>query len=190
MSAPTFTETEEQTHRTFLTMMWALSHPGRLFELSPGTGSVYNMTLAAQTLLDLETSFYTPDIELAEALSRTTAVSATPDKAFYHFYPSVVKTDLEMIAEARVGEMMYPDRGATLVLGCRLGTGDTFTFAGPGIQGETAVKIAFLPPEFWELREQNINYPLGWDVFLIDGNRVIGIPRTTKVWQSEPITTP
>jgi alpha-D-ribose 1-methylphosphonate 5-triphosphate synthase subunit PhnH len=189
MNMPIFTETEAQTRLTFLPLMWALSHPGRIYELSLGTETaVSNMALIGQTLLDLETSFFTSDEYLAEELTRTTAVPAPPAEAFYHFYPALVRTDLEMLSQARLGDMMYPDRSATLLLGCRLGTGDTFYFTGPGIEDKTAVNIAFVPPEFWGLREQANQYPLGWDVFLIDGNRIVGLPRTTKVWLAEPVT--
>lgn len=182
MSTPLYSETEAQTRLTFMPLMWALSHPGRIFELSLGTNTaVSRMALIGQTLLDLETSFFTPDEGLAEELARTTAVSAPPAEAFYHFYPALVRTDLEMLSQARVGDMIYPDLGATLLLGCRLGTGNTFYLTGPGIEDKTAVNIAFIPPEFWELREQVNQYPLGWDVFLIDGNRVVGLPRTTTV---------
>lgn len=182
MLSPTLTRAEIRTRSTFLGLMWALSHPGRR---QPLTDAVTDPTVALQvigeTLLDLETTFYTPDVSLAYALLQTTARADSPESAAYHFYPHVDAQTLRVIAQAPVGDMLYPDRAATLVLACRLGSGPEFRLKGPGIASSTLVRIDDVPAEFWDLRARSLRYPLGWDVFLVSEGEVIGIPRTTIV---------
>ena len=53
-------------------------------------------------------------------------------------------------------------------------------FTGPGIDGARDMMIA-LPPEFWAMRERLCAYPEGFDLLLVDGRAVIGIPRSTQI---------
>lgn len=170
---------EARTRETFLALMWALSHPGRAHTL-PQDAPLHAI---AETLLDLETSYYTPDADLSAALARTGARELEPDRAAYHFYPALTDDLLEIVRQASVGTMLYPDQAATLVIGCRFGSGRDLTLSGPGIPaGETvSIQVGHLPDGLWMLRDEKIHYPLGWDVFLIDGDQVVGLPRTTQV---------
>lgn len=58
---------------------------------------------------------------------------------------------------------------------------------GPGIApagripSAATLQIAGLPLDLWRLRAERGPYPLGWDLFLVDGERVVGLPRTTQV---------
>jgi len=182
MPAPTLTPSEIRNRATFLGLMWALSHPGRLQPL-PGAFShpPYNLLAIGETLLDLETSFYTPDPGLATALARSSARQETPANAAYHFYPSLTSNALQRVAEAAAGDMLYPDRSATLVIGCSLGRGISLRLKGPGIAGVAMVNVDGIPYEFWTTRQRARRYPLGWDLFLVSGGDLIGIPRTCDV---------
>lgn len=179
MDHPTYTEFEARTRTTFLALMWALSHPGQPHQLPVEDQGSF--MLIGETLLDLETSFYTPDDTLNHLLAHTGARVLTPERAAYHFYPVVDDTSLAYIRVANVGTMLYPDQSATLVMGCTFGSGAVFTLNGPGIKDTQSFTCDGLPDAFWKLREQAGNYPLGWDTFLVDHTEVIGIPRTTTV---------
>lgn len=162
--------------------MNALSHPGQTFELELAIDALpHNLLAIGESLLDLETSFFTSNLELGEALTRTSARSETPDSAEYHFYPVLTPAMLEMVQVAPVGDMVYPDRGATLIIGCRFNCGPTLKLSGPGIQSEETFRVNSLPVDFWSLRAETIRYPLGWDIFLVHDNQVVGIPRTTEI---------
>lgn len=179
---PLYTGEEARTRGTFLALLWALSHPGRIQELPPADADGF--LLIGQALLDLETSYYTPDPALAERLARTGARALEPDLAAYHFYPTLDAIPaLNLLEAASTGTMLYPDQAATLFIGCQLGQGDRFTLSGPGIQAIEHVSIGGVPPALWRLRKQVSRYPLGWDVFLVDGPRVLGLPRTTVIEQ-------
>ncbi|MCB0113928.1 MAG: phosphonate C-P lyase system protein PhnH, partial [Caldilineaceae bacterium] len=115
MLSPTLSRAEIRTRSTFLGLMWALSHPGRRQPL-PDAVTDPNVALhvIGETLLDLETTFYTPDLSLAYALRQTTARDDAPESAAYHFYPHVDALSLSTIELAPAGDMLYPDRAATL----------------------------------------------------------------------------
>jgi alpha-D-ribose 1-methylphosphonate 5-triphosphate synthase subunit PhnH len=177
MSHPLYTADEARSRETFLALMWAFSYPGRLQSLPSDDA----FALIAGALLDLETNFYTPDLEIHRTLLQTGARSLSAEKAAYHFYPSLTIETLGDVKRARIGTMLYPDEAATLVIGCGLEHGETFRLSGPGVPGQVVVQLAGLPTEFWRMRANR--YPLGWDVLLIDDGRVLGLPRSTTVEQ-------
>ena len=178
MTFPPYTAAEAQSRETFLALMWALSYPGRIYQL-PASGESF--ALIAETLLDLDTSYFTPDESLQPVLARTGAHERSTSDAAYHFYAQVTENTLPHIKEANIGTMLYPDTGATLVIGCQIGSGTEFVLSGPGVNGQQAVQIGGLPDAFWELRDSTCKYPLGWDVFLVDGKQVVGLPRSTRI---------
>ncbi len=181
MTTPAYTPAEARTRETFLALMWALSYPGRPQTL-PSVESLGSFELIAETLLDLETSYFTPDPALATRLEHSGARALPADRAAYHFYPAVTDAELAHIRQASAGTLLYPDEAATLVIGCTIGTGKAFTLHGPGTAGETSVLLGGLPGAFWSLRA-SVRFPLGWDVFLVDGQQVLGLPRSTTLAQ-------
>lgn len=202
---------EHAARDTFLALMWALSYPGTLYELpqtatqtnAVATGDSTRPLLAiGRALLDLETSYYTPDAHLAAQLAHTSARALPPAAADYHFYPAPAGfTAADFAADfstdvcaAKVGDFLYPDQSATLIVACTLGRGTRLRLQGPGIDPRAAaptLQVDGLPANFWELRDAALRYPLGWDLFLVDGQgvdgqgvdgqRVAGLPRTTTV---------
>jgi alpha-D-ribose 1-methylphosphonate 5-triphosphate synthase subunit PhnH len=177
---PAYTDAEARTRETFLALMWSLSYPGRIYTLPGETESA--LTNIAEALIDLETSYFTPDAALETQLKRTGARALSPQTAAYHFYPAGengVQNSLAHIEAAPLGSARYPDEAATLIIGCTFETGGSLRLTGPGIQGTNTVQVD-VPQVLWTLRSR-ARYPLGWDVFLVDGARLIGIPRTTVV---------
>lgn len=174
MSAPVYSLQEARDRDTFLALMWSLSYPGRLQSLPT------DPWLAISTaLLDLETSFYTPDAMLNTQLLRTGARALAPDIAAYHLYPTCDEAALSGIRAASVGSALYPDTAATLVIACSLTTGRTMRLRGPGIQNTINLQTT-LPAAVWDLRARH-RFPLGWDIFLVDSHQVVGLPRSTTI---------
>lgn len=178
MIQPTMSPDEARQHAAFTAMMWALSYPGRQRNL-PAAGHEAFVLLGA-TLVDLETGYYTPDAGLAAALARTGGRALPPELAPYQLYPELDEAGLAALARAPLGTYLDPDLGATLILGCRIGEGPTLTLVGPGIARALSVRIGGLPPRLWQLRAA-ATYPLGWDMLLVDGDQLLGLPRTTAV---------
>ena len=184
MQTPIYTLEEARTRETFLALMWSISHPGRAYALPVDARDAF--PTIGETLLDLETSYYTPDFELSSGFARLGARSLPPERAQYHFYPELTHRHLATIGQANAGTMPNPDRSATLVIGCELGSGQTFRLSGPGIAYHTNVKIDLIPDGFWDVRSEVVRFPLGWDVFFISGSerskaQVIGLPRSARL---------
>ncbi|NJN16962.1 MAG: phosphonate C-P lyase system protein PhnH [Oscillochloris sp.] len=169
---------ETRSQQVFQALLWALSYPGRRQAL-PNSDDPF--VAIGATLIDLETTFFTPDHDLARRLGFSGARPAPISSAMYQFFPDLGKADLETLAAAPTGSYTYPDTGATLVLGCTFDSGTLLRLRGPGIPGTTEILVGGLPETFWDLRREVIHYPLGWEVFLVAGNRVVGIPRSCVV---------
>lgn len=163
---------EAGTHATFEALMWAFSYPGRVRALEGGFRAV------ADALLDLETSVYTDDAALETHLRATGAKLKSLGDAEYVFLPAL--RDHEPLRDVRRGSTLYPDHAATLMIGAKLETGTKLRLTGPGIQTALELQID-LPLEFWQVRDEVIAYPIGWDVLIVDGSRVLGLPRTTRI---------
>lgn len=179
MSYAPLDQTETRDQQTFEALLWALSYPGRARAL-PASGIDAFMAIG-RALIDLETSYGSPDADLMERLAATGGRASGSDAARYQFYPTLRDMDLIHLRRAPVGSHLYPDEGATLIIGCRIGSGQRMVWSGPGINGSTAIELDALPPAFWRLRADAIRYPLGWDVLFVAGDQVIGLPRTTHV---------
>ena len=86
-------------------------------------------------------------------------------------------TALGPLGDYPPGAPEFPDRSATLIVelarlepcGARL--------AGPGIAGEAALSL----PEISAFRANAARYPLGLDFLLCCGDRLAGLPRSTRV---------
>lgn len=178
---PAYTPEEARSRDTFLALMWSLSYPGRVYDLPVAGDEAYHAI--GDTLLDLETSFYTQSPDLAPHLGRNGARLLAEDRAAYHFYPKLTDEMLPALAKASIGSLMYPDDSATLIIGCTLGAGTQLHLSGPGIPPDEPrmIHVEGVPDAFWSLREKAIAYPRGWDVYLISGSQVVGLPRTTQI---------
>jgi len=103
---------------------------------------------------------------------------------------------LDGIRHARLGTLLYPDLGATVIV--QVGAlspapipgGLRLTLTGPGIETEAVAVVQGAPEALFELlQKQNAEFPLGIDTFLTcdslsAGPCVLALPRTTRVrWE-------
>ena len=180
MRVPEFTQSEEASRKPFLALLQATSLPGSIHQLSQASYPE-NFIAIAEALIDLETTFFSPDPEISQALERTGARAVDVSEAEYQLWPTLRQDDLEVIKTASVGTMVYPDSSASLYLGCQLEQGLPLLLTGPGIDGEIEIQVAGVPESFWIVRNELTSYPLGWDVFLVHDGQVLAIPRSTEV---------
>ena len=68
-----------------------------------------------------------------------------------------------------------------LIVRAQLTQGETLELSGPGIEQSRLLQIGGLPGGFWQLRRSLIRYPMGFDLLLVDGDCLVGIPRSTCV---------
>ncbi len=165
---------ETRTNATFEAMMWALSRPGTVQDL-PAPG----MTGIAEALLDRESRVFCDDPALAERIAAFGA-ALMPLPFADHCFLSL-GTPIDRLVQLGVGSALYPEDGATVVAEAQFGTGQRLRLTGPGIETHAEVTLDGIAPGFWAMRAALCRYPTGFDLFLICGARVIGLPRSTII---------
>jgi len=170
--APSLAETRDNA--AFEALLWALSRPGLPRDL-PETGEGSIIT----ALLDRECLVYSADPLLMPEIMRSGAQLADIERADHVFFGAMSTS--EPLADVAIGSDYYPDDGATVVLRATIGSGPALRLTGPGIDGAVTLRLGGLPNGFWKERAARLRYPMGFDLFFIDGACVVGIPRSTTV---------
>lgn len=166
---------ELRTNATYEALMWALARPGDSRDM-PEAG----LAAIVETLVDLECTVLADDAALRETAARTGA-RLTDDVASADHVFLVSLDGLEQrLPSMNCGSALYPDDGATLVVEAAHGQGQRLSLSGPGINGSTEIVLG-ISPEFWSMRAMLCAYSEGFDVLIVDGRSVIGIPRSTQV---------
>jgi alpha-D-ribose 1-methylphosphonate 5-triphosphate synthase subunit PhnH len=182
---PVQTIHEARAHATFDALMRALSYPGRPQTLKLEDGRTGFMAIA-EALLDLEATAFSTEQSLEKDLHATGAKLVPLERAEYVFIPRLTEVELPLLQRVNRGSTLTPDDAATLVIGATfsqevLESAQPLRLRGPGIQDSLEINIGNLPPDFWRVREEIIAFPVGWDVFFVSGNQILGLPRTTAV---------
>ncbi|MDB5537670.1 MAG: phnH [Devosia sp.] len=166
---------ELRANATFEALMWALARPGHGREM-PEAG----LAAIVDTLVDLECVVLADQPGLQADVAATGALLTDDIAKADHVFLSSLEGVEARLAELRCGSALYPDDGATLVATAQHGRGQRVRLSGPGIDGtlETALGIA---PAFWAMRTSLCAYPEGFDMLVVDGRSVVGIPRSTQV---------
>ena len=166
---------ELRANATFEALMWALSRPGDSRDM-PEAG----LASIAETLVDLECTVFADDPSLRARIATTGALAAEDIAEADHVFLSSLEGAEARLAALRCGSALYPDDGATLVANVRHGVGQRVRLSGPGIDGALEITLG-MAPGFWAMRAMLCAYPEGFDMLLVDGLSVIGIPRSTQV---------
>jgi alpha-D-ribose 1-methylphosphonate 5-triphosphate synthase subunit PhnH len=139
----------------------------------------------ALALLDAETSFaVAPDEEdAASFIARMTYARrvALPEADFV-FVTGGERDLARAIGEAREGTLIDPHLGATIVARVdALGSGPAVGLSGPGIESRTELRAGSSASWLAARELKNREYPLGVDLFLVDGaGALAALPRTTR----------
>ncbi|MEL6510617.1 MAG: phosphonate C-P lyase system protein PhnH [Pseudomonadota bacterium] len=170
--APSLAEMRDNT--AFDALLWSLSRPGRSCDLpEPGEGAI----IAA--LLDRECLVYADDPLLMPQIVRTGANLSNIEKADHVFLGAMGSSD--PLAHIAIGTDFYPDDGTTVIIRAKIGSGPALRLTGPGVDGTLTLHMDGLPEGFWKARTARLRYPMGFDLFFVDGARIVGIPRSTTV---------
>lgn len=164
---------EARCNAVFDAVMWSLARPGVMRDL-PQAG----LAQVVEALIDRECAVHCRDEALAMLARRTGAELAGLEAADHVFAETVTP---EMPDRLACGSDLHPEDGATLVAGAVFGTGQRLRLTGPGVDGEVIVTIGGLPVDFWQRRARAMRYPMGFEMLLVDGARLIGVPRSTVV---------
>lgn len=163
---------EVRCNMTFEALMWAMARPGEVRDMGePGLAPV------VEALIDRECVVHTDSAALSPMIADSGAMLGTVEMADHLFLDDL---DIERLTAVRCGSALYPDDGATIVAQVAHGNGPRLRLTGPGIDGSRHLAVA-VPPAFWALRAELCAYPEGFDLLLVDGSSVIGIPRSTQI---------
>lgn len=156
--------------------MWALARPGTIRTLPE-----LSLEGIAETLIDRECRVFSQDTALLPAIAATGATLGPAETADHAFLSLDGAAGLSVLSLLPVGSHAYPDEGATVFAAARLGEGRRLRLSGPGIETAIDVTVGGLPDEVWAIRSARCVYPTGFELFLIDGDRVLGLPRSTTI---------
>jgi alpha-D-ribose 1-methylphosphonate 5-triphosphate synthase subunit PhnH len=163
----------------FRQLMRAFSYPGLVETLcEAGPGGALPRVLAI--LLDGEVTLADPDGLLASQLLTLLEARTRPAELAQFV---VARAECAPQFEPALGTLESPEQGATLIL-CvaRLGEGSALHLSGPGIDGAATLHVRGLDPAWLAARSNwNAGYPLGVDWILVDEQRLVALPRTTRI---------
>jgi len=168
-----YSSDEAQAHAVFEALLGAMSRPGEA-----GTLPQSGLLQFVDTLIDLDTTTHNCAADLRPAIvaSRTRLVALEMAE---HVFAADAQEAAALAAQLCVGEALYPDLGATLYVACPH-QGQRLRLSGPGIQTTVQIETG-LSAAFWQARNQACTYPAGFEVVVVDGARLLAIPRSTKV---------
>lgn len=177
-----FTEAPVQSARAFREILEAMARPGSIRRLQ-GARPPQPLSVAAGVALLVLTD-PTTKLHLAGP-SDCPAVRAWV--AFHIGAPLVPAGEadfalgtweaLQPVTRFRIGQPDYPDRSATLIVECMQLVNHGPCLTGPGIETATWLNL----PETAAFRANRALFPLGFDTLLTAGDRIAGLPRSTRV---------
>lgn len=185
MSPPLPTAQDLRDNAAFEALMWALARPGTVQTVAGGIESLI------RALIDRECRVMTDDAALAATLAATGATEVAAGTADHAFCLSPAAA-LSALAALPAGSALYPDAGATLVLAAQIAPGaegagpaagpvQHLRLSGPGLEHPLSIEVAGLPEGFVALRNTRCAYPEGVEIVLVDGERLMAWPRSSRV---------
>ena len=192
-----FADYAQTSQKVYRAALQALSYPGRLIDLDhdASTPKDTNRVVAGllSALLDSETSLWCSSkdqlIQACEWLQFHTdcAVLESSEQADFLWIKNI--EEFPEIERIKTGTDQYPDRSATCIIevpSLSQKSIDFFTLKGPGIQFTSELHVKGWSKEIYKkllsIWTQNHQlFPCGIDLYLSDGQHLIGLPRSTQL---------
>ncbi len=193
-----FSDLARGSQAVFRAALQALSHPGRIVDVShdaevPSHGHAASAALLL-ALLDADCRLWlSPSLAASDAaawLRFHTGCVLVDEPAEAQFAWIAMGDELPALQHFPQGTDNDPDRAATCVLDVPgfVDSGDAgaWTLRGPGIQTRTRLRVDGLAPHMVDslLAQRAANhaaFPRGIDLFLAAPRRIVGLPRTTSI---------
>jgi alpha-D-ribose 1-methylphosphonate 5-triphosphate synthase subunit PhnH len=193
--------TQQQVFRRLVT---AMSSPGEVVRLPLPDGERAAIAVLA-ALLDNSVSLCDYDCTLEDSTIRF--LQATPARCDSADYVLVKASNRPADHFAvSLGELASPEKSATLILEGRqvlsaqhaetaLGNGDDTSdlaveLSGSGVEGTRRVRLLGFERHWFHRRNEWVaGFPLGVDLLLVDSERMVAIPRTSKLQIGDPWVT-
>lgn len=177
-----FTQAPQQAAQAFRAILESLARPGKISTLR-GAQPPAPLSIAAGTALLTLTDGTTP-LHLAGALD----CAPVRDWVAFHIGAPLVTAqsaafavgtwaDLMPLDRFPIGAPDYPDRSATLIVLVDDLSNDGARLTGPGIAKQARLSL----PDVAAVQANAARFPLGLDFLFTAGDRIAGLPRSTKV---------
>jgi alpha-D-ribose 1-methylphosphonate 5-triphosphate synthase subunit PhnH len=166
--------------QAFRLLFDAWARPGTIAELAEWSGGSRARLTVLAALCDSATTVHDAHALLDDGdRSRLGAQQTAADAAAFILADATRVPD--GLAPCR-GELLTPERGATLVLDCQaVGEGPALRLSGPGVDGSAELRVLGVDPGWWQARAAWCAPPLGIDLILCDARRIACIPRSSVV---------
>jgi len=177
-----FADPPREAARAFRAALQAMARPGRIETVTsaapPAPCSVAAGALVL-TLCDATTPLFLAPSHDTEALRgwiafHTGAPIAAREDAMFALG---TWDTLGPLGHYRIGTSEYPDRAATLIVEMDALKADGAALRGPGIKDVSRLNL----PEIAAFQANRRQFPLGFDCYFTCGDRMAGLPRSTRV---------
>lgn len=177
---------------TFRTVMDAMARPGTVQQLAPKLDAPAPMmpgvAAIALTLFDHDTTLWL-DAPFSDAaaverwLKFHTGAPIVRESAYCNFAIIAEPRALPAFDRFALGSGDYPDRSTTIIVQMNsLSEGASFELTGPGIATTEILRADPLPADFIERCDANRDlFPRGIDLILVADDRLVALPRTTRI---------
>lgn len=190
-TVPGFADPVLDSQSAFRNILDAMARPGRIVTLAQDIETPDGLASAAASvclcLFDQGTSVWLDP-----------AVATPENEAFLKFHTGCTMTDTPQSANFAVcsgdnpqldwgsfslGSPEYPDRSTTILVQAKsLSEDNGIRMSGPGIETDVQLNVGGVTAEFWQtVRENNALFPLGVDFILVSEDKIVGLPRSTRV---------
>jgi alpha-D-ribose 1-methylphosphonate 5-triphosphate synthase subunit PhnH len=177
-----FADAPVQSARAFREILEAMARPGTIRRVAGGAPPEPLSVAAGVALLVLTDP--TTRLHLAGAAD----CPAVRDWVAFHTGAPLSRAEeadfalgtweaLQPVTRFRIGQPDYPDRSATLIVECDRLVSHGPCLTGPGIATATWLNL----PETTAFRANRALFPLGFDTLFTAGDRIAGLPRSTRV---------
>ncbi|MFN3145575.1 MAG: phosphonate C-P lyase system protein PhnH [Paracoccaceae bacterium] len=177
-----FADTPREAAVAFRACLSALARPGRIetvagaappAPVSPAAGAVLLTLADGSTPVHLAGAHDVPEVRDWITFHTGAPLVGAADAVF-----ALGAWDaLQPLDRFARGLPDYPDRSATLIVEMPALTSEGARLTGPGIETEAFLSL----PEVAAFRANRAQFPQGLDFFLAAGDRLAGLPRTTRV---------
>jgi len=173
--------TDDIQQRLFRELVNAFSHPGTVRDLTTLIGASSMLRAILATLMDGAVTLADPQQKIArEDWSLLQARQDLAERARYCVASGQQAPDFQ----PALGTLENPDLGATIMIEVdAVGSGATaLNVSGPGVRGTLTLHVDGLHPDWLSRRQQwTAAFPLGVDLILFDSERVVALPRSTRI---------
>lgn len=177
-----FTQAPVQSARAFRDILEAMARPGTIRHVNGATPPAPLSVAAGVALLVLT------DPTTRLHLAGSADCPAVRDWVAFHIGAPLSAAEaadfavgsweaLQPVSRFPIGQPDYPDRSVTLIVEVDRLVNIGTSLTGPGIQTATWLNL----PETAAFRANRALFPLGFDTLFTSGDRIAGLPRSTRV---------